>query len=491
MSVLASARFIPAMLILSLMGSSAAFAQDEPAPPFTPPDESTEVDPDTEEDAEGKKDDPSTVLDDEPKEDKPAKPKPPVEPKTTRGLTEAQEDAVFEIEASDELLQQEDGDTQRLDRSLESPIKSMSDAQLAEAGFVFGDSEDSRVRSTATLLALSAGLLGHGVGHWYMGDRRTAILLGSMEAAGILIFLSSGIAPMLYGADFGASSASRHLLLLGGGFFSASYVLDVVGTIQGADPLLFSNPADAARKVSGALKYGYLELNELPLRNVMRADLELDGGLLYARGRTMQDVGLTVSTYGGLLGVRPWRLEGVPGTRVEIEADVDYLQWRQRGRFERLSVVGMLGGSLDLGLLSKSLQRVVLGLKSGYMYQWYAFPDPTRYDPLGAEPDPQEWTQGLGGLPFSLWVQFDLSRRTRVRMDYSRRDGEFLHDNSPVFGVPGVQLNYRSTANLDIEVRAEYGSGVGLWGGLRVWASPKKPGQSEESFEDEALEAGD
>lgn len=479
-----SSTLISAVWAISLgvtLCAGPVWAQDEPAP-LAEEDAPVEDAPPKKTDAKPKPD--AAVA---PNEE--ATPEADAAPQGRHGLTEQQEDALFDPYESVESGPASSAESSRQERALEKPIKEMNQRELLDSGFVFGDSEDSRVRSTATLLALSAGMLGHGVGHWYMGDWRSALLLGAMELSGLTLFLSAGVAPMLYGAEFGASSASRHVMLLGGGLFGASYILDVIGTVQGADPLLFNHPSDNARSASVALKYGYLELGELPVRNVLRADAQLNGGWIYLNADTLQDVGLTISSYGATLGFRPWRLDGVPGTRVEIEGSGDYLQWRQRGRFERLSVWGMAGASLDLGLLSKTLQRVVLGLKAGYLYQWYILPAATRYDQLGAEPAPEQWSQGVGGLPFQMWVSFDLSRRTRVRFDYQRLDGALLHDNSPVFGVPGMQLNYRSTANLDIEVRAEYGSGVGLWGGLRIWASPKDEGSAVESYEDTFEEA--
>ena len=396
-----------------------------------------------------------------------------------QGLSPQEEDALFQINEGDELLKTEEDDAQRRDRPLEQPIKGMSDAELREAGFVFGDAQDSRVRSTATLLALFPGSLAHGIGHWYMGDRRAAIILAAMETMGLGLFLGAGLSPVVYGADFGASSATRHLMYLGAGLFAASYVLDVVGTIQGADPLLFKHPSDAPRKASVGLKYGYLELGELPIRNVLLADAVGDLGAGYVELRTLQDVGLTLSTYGATLGARPWRHPELPGARLELEVDAEWMQWRQRGRFERVTVAGLVGGSLDLGFLSKTMQRVALGLKTGYLHQWFALPAPTRFNPLEPEPEPSQWSHDAAGLPFMMWVQFDLSRRTRMRMEYTRRDGALLHDGSPALGVPAMQINYRSTANLDIEARADWGSGLGLWAGLRIWAGPSSGEQIE------------
>lgn len=419
------------------------------------------------------------------------KPSTPVPRKTAKDLTREEEDALFELDERADIGPDANGRRSLIERAREKDIAMMSEQELLDAGFVFGDkSSDSRVRSTATLLALTAGSAFHGIGHWYMGDRNTGIALAMMEAAGVVIAGVAGIIPMAYGADFGVSPYSRQLMYFGAGLFGASYVLDVIGTAQNSEQLTFTN-SNRIRGATASAKYGYLELGGLPIRNVLRGDLALDVGPVYVLGRTVQDVGLQLSTYGGTVGVRVWRSARWPQMSVFLEADSQWLESRSVARFEQLDVVGMLGVSLDLGVFSKHLNQIVWGFKTGYLHQWFAFPDATRADPLTAEQPPAEFSYSLGGIPFEMYVHFNLSARMHARFAYTRRDGDLLQSTDDFLAIPSLQINYRSTEKLDIELKAEYGAGLGLWGGFKYWLwqgeslRRRKPAPSTASVEED------
>lgn len=389
--------------------------------------------------------------------------------KSASELTEKEEDALFDVDrrgsrgpdsASVNLEDQRDG---------EKELSLMSQQELRAAGFVFGDqAKGSGARSTGTLLAVTAGAAAHGIGHWYMGDRRSAIALAVMEATGIGLWTAAEFLPLISGAELGKAPYSRPLLYSGIGLFGASYLLDVIGTVQGSEQLSFIN-ANRVKGVSVGVRYGYMQLDDVDIRNVMRVDLEADAGWGYLLGHSTQDVGLQVSTYQSTLGMRLWRDARRPQTQVFVEGEGNWLVFRKLGRFERLMALGRVGGALDLGVFSSHFNRVVIGLKGGYTRQWYAFPAEQDYDPLRDASIPEGFGHSIGGISLETFVHFNLSERMHARFAYTRQDGAFLHDLDARWGVPSIQINYRSAARLDIELIGQYGSGLGLWTGLRYW----------------------
>ena len=394
-------------------------------------------------------------------------------------LTDEQEDELFDVDRRGPGGP--DAANLNLDeqRDTEKELSSMDEQELRDAGFVFGDqSRGAGARSTGTLLAITAGTLVHGVGHWYLGDQRSATALAIMEGASVLLWSAAGFLPLLSGADFGQAPYSRPLLYSGLGLFGASYVLDVIGTIQGSEQLSFRN-ANRVKGASVGVRYGYLQLDDVDTRNVMRVDLEADAGWGYLLGHSVQDVGLQLSTYQSTLGGRIWRDAKRPQTQVFVEAEGDWLVFRKTGRFERLMAVGRVGGALDLGAFSSHFNRVALGFKGGYLRQWYAFPEAQDYDPLRDASTPEGFAHGVGGLSLETFVHFNLSERMHARFAYTRQDGAFLHDLDARWGVPSVQINYRSAQRLDIEIVGQYGSGLGLWTGLRYWLwQPERAGRA-------------
>src|SRR5690606_23851029 len=116
-----------------------------------------------------------------------------------------------------------------------SELSEKSKEELRDEGFVFGADANLSTSSTATLVALIAGLPIHGIGHLWIDDSRTGntlliaegISIATMAAAGTYIWLDSG--------SSSASGWMSSVFELGLSSFAIGYLLDVIGTVQGVD----------------------------------------------------------------------------------------------------------------------------------------------------------------------------------------------------------------------------------------------------------------
>jgi hypothetical protein len=344
-------------------------------------------------------------------------------------------------------------------------LQGMTREELEGAGFFYGEAARDQEQSTAVLSLLTVGLVVHGAGHWALGEERTAAALLTMEAAGLLLWGAGVIAPRLVEGDWASAAYSRHAVYAGVGLFGASFLLDVAGLLQ-ADGT--EAPANTTRErgLSVLAQAGYLDTKKFPVQTVLRLDMSADLGAVGVYGSTLQDVALGLSMYGA---GSTWRFvqDGRSFTYAYVRAEGEYMTFRLDGAFDRLSVLGTVGGSLDMGLLTRRLRGVACGAEVGYMSQWYWL------QTAQVDPETQEHVRELGlrldALPLEVFVHGNMSERMHLRVLYRRRDGDLLQDGARLWGIPGVGLTYSSAKNLDLVLRGEYGGGLGIWGGLRAW----------------------
>ncbi|MFU8803077.1 MAG: hypothetical protein ACNA8W_04630 [Bradymonadaceae bacterium] len=203
----------------------------------------------------------------------------------------------------------------------------MTREELSEDGFVFGDDLGRGSRARAIVLAATAGLVVHGVGHWYVNDRQTALVLMGMQGLSMAM-LGTALGGYLWGQDnaWGSSRVISPLILVGGGLFVLSYLIDVVGTIY-SDELGLPENTHRTRGISVVARYTYIKPDHVFLRHFLLGEVRLDLGRFYGATRTLQEVGLDLSTYGATVGWRPWQ-GTLPLTHVFMEVDSDYLVQR-------------------------------------------------------------------------------------------------------------------------------------------------------------------
>lgn len=376
------------------------------------------------------------------------------------------EDELFRTARDDDAAADEDGTSaEQQQREAEKPINQMSRAELLKAGFVFGTPEHKSQRSSGLLMALVPGAVVHGAGHLYLGDKRTGLGLLIMEATGLALVGGGALVPLIFEGDAASMSGSRSIIYLGTGMFAMSYLLDILGTLQGPE-LQFSE--NSRRLVGGSMaaSYTFLSTDSFPLRNLLSVEATAQTAQVFFKAGTRQDVSLDTSFYDATFGWRFWRGEEAQ-TFAWAQVDGELMNFRGLGRFNRLSGAGLFGLSMDLGALSSHLRGLALGGSTGFMYQRYALPDATQ-DPT-ADDYTYSWEVGSSSIPLELFLHFNFSERLRLRFAYTRRDGALLQDIDRLFAVPSLAATYASTKTSDIEVKAEYGEGLGLSIGLRFW----------------------
>ncbi len=340
---------------------------------------------------------------------------------------------------------------------------------LREQGFVFEDASGGAARradSTSLVLTLLAGPFVHGIGHYSMGEQRAAWTLFSASLLGAGLMLVGSQGPRLDGAPAASWAASRMMMYSGAGLFVGSWVLDVIGTLQARNNLSFLNTMLLKGVWVGA-RYGFVDTPSLPLQHVLQADATLDAGRGWLQLSTLQDVSLKTSSYDASLGVRLWQSSQAPQTHAYVRGAGAWFDVRERGRFQRADALVVAGGAIDLRALSRPLRHVVVGGELGFMRQWYRLIAPHPYSRLDSAQPPSQWSYTLDSLPFALWTHLNLSELVHMRLSYTRRDGQLLHDLDRQLAVPGIALIYQVADNLDLELKGEYGAGLGLWAGVR------------------------
>lgn len=386
----------------------------------------------------------------------------PLAAQENQDVDELDESELFELPEDEVEQRSGDDDGERRQRRIDGkPLSQMNREEARASGFVFGAERDESTRTSATFLAATAGVLAHGVGHWYLDERRTAGML--MAAQGVSIGLI-GSAFLWEGLSDG-SPASRvyagPAIYAGLGLFGLSYLLDVIGTIHNTDIGVAPNTR-RTRGISAGAEYSYFELDGYGTETlqVLTADTRFDLGWGYLGARTDQDVYLDTSIYGATLGARPWRGPG-EHTFAFVEADGEFFRYRGSGGFQRLAARGRAGVSLGLGSWISQLRNLAVGMSAGFGRHWYALP----VDGGGGF----EQALSRSYVPLEMFLHFNLTEGLNARAGWEHGDGEFLQSAPAGLGVASLEFLYRSADRLDLVVRAEAGGGVGVSGGLRVW----------------------
>jgi hypothetical protein len=395
----------------------------------------------------------------------------PAAPEQTDEAGEASSEPDDEESAFDEeeLFEGEEEETRRTDqfdtferrRVDEKPLSSMSVEEAREAGFVFGSERQTNSRTSATLLAATAGLLVHGAGHWMLEERRTAGILLATELIGLSLVGSA----LGWQALSDGSPASRIFagpaIFAGSGLFATSYLADIMGTVQSVELGLPQNDW-ARRGVSGRAEYSFLRLDGYPgsTLQLLTVGAAADLGYGYLELETAQDVYLDTSQYGANVA---WRFLRGTGRHnfVYLEAGGDMLQFRGAGPFTRYGFAARLGVSFDVGLLISQLRHLVVGTSIGWGRHWYQLP--------GEEDDQTGGAYASDYIPYEMFMSLNFNDQLNAKLSYERRDGAFLQSDSRLLGMVAAEMTFRTGDRADLILRAEAGGGYGLTAGLRVW----------------------
>lgn len=358
----------------------------------------------------------------------------------------------FEAELGDEL-------PVRREQGSEKPLELMTRDELDEAGFNFGGDTTGDNSSAALLLSLTAGTAIHGIGHLYLGDRRTGWFLLGLEGVSVGLMFSAASFIGLTGGASPWASAFGPMLQAGIAGFVFSYLADVIGVLTKGESDLSPNTS-VERGVGFRLRYGLLNAVGLPARHAIDARLAVDVGGVYGSASTTQDVFLDLASYRAILGVRPLRGQR-PLTFLGLEARGDYLQWTGLGEFGRIGAQGRLVGSYQLGDQFPHLSELAFGATTGVANHWIQLaPRGTTTFELAST---RLW------IPFDIWSSLNVSSSLNVRAGFGSPDVLLVPPIGRLLGVGHFTLTYRSSSYGDISLGAEIGDGLALWLGGGLW----------------------
>ncbi|MFW5967863.1 MAG: hypothetical protein ACOCV2_10110 [Persicimonas sp.] len=373
-----------------------------------------------------------------------------------------EEESLFELpEEEEENNGEEEEDAERVERDEEKSLDEMTREEAIEAGFVFGEEDEDDSRNASIFLAATAGLFAHGVGHWSIEERDTAVFLFGMQGASLAL-VGGALGWQALSEDSPSSrSYTSTALVAGGGLFGLSYLLDVLGTTYDTD-LGFPSNRRRTRGIALGTNYTFHDLEgyETDSLQMLGAEAIVDMGWGYVRARTDHDVQLETSGYGGTLGTRFGQGPN-PHSYLFAEVEGEMLGYSQAGRFRRLGGQALVGLSVGLGDWFGHLRQVAAGASVGAAARRYALP-------VG-EGDDFEASSWTSHIPVETFIHLNLSERLNARAAYANREGSLIQSGPRGVGVGSLQLQYESGRNLDLVLGAEAGGGLALSAGLRLW----------------------
>jgi hypothetical protein len=340
----------------------------------------------------------------------------------------------------------------------DKPLEAMTEAEMREAGYIFSDRDRSDLGSTGTVLALTVGAAVHGVGHLYVGDEATGLFLMAVEAASILALIGSGVTVVATGNADGTVAFSSSLFKLGVSGFFASWILDILGTLQG-DTLTFPINRGPERGMHATIGYRLVDVDGTPMNHGFDADIAFDNDWVQVGAGTTQDVLLNLQQYSGRVGTRPL----VGGSRLTwLGTDVQgaYTRYTGFGEFGQLDLDARLNFSVGMLAVSSSFDQISLGGSVGWGRRFLQTPNPENRLVFGDSRD---------RFLFDLHGELGVTERLSSRVGYRNADGILFPAESPFIGITYLDLVYRSAGFGDLILGAAFGNGVMLTAGGRMW----------------------
>ncbi|RVU48458.1 hypothetical protein EA187_03210 [Lujinxingia sediminis] len=343
-------------------------------------------------------------------------------------------------------------------KSLEGRTREELEAQ----GFEFVSTVEQRRRAHATLLAASAGLILHGVGHWHLKEPSTAYFLAGAELVGLTTIAGGIVLNLRPTGNARLDQFSNELLFLGIATLGSSWFIDVLGTAF-HDELGVPSSTRRDHGLGLHLGYEYIRPDNLSMRHVAAAqaywrrrnyDLDL---------RVAQELGLGMSDY-KLRGVwRPW-VAAAAQTSVGVALQSGLVQYRLDLPYERARVALSAVGTINLGRLFPHLDQMTLSAEAGLAVRTFRFA-PGSAGASGTE----GWRWGGWGVPLKVELGLNLTEELRFLAALERGQGDWILTSNSRIGVPVFHILYRSARRLDLRFFAAFGDGVSAGAGLAFW----------------------
>ncbi|TXD39427.1 hypothetical protein FRC98_03255 [Lujinxingia vulgaris] len=334
--------------------------------------------------------------------------------------------------------------------------------ELEARGFEFVSTVEQRRRAHATLLAASAGLVLHGVGHWHLQEPSTAYFLAGAELVGLTTIAGGAVLKLRPTGNPQLDQFSNELLFLGIATLGSSWLIDVLGTAY-HDKLGVPTSTRRDHGLGLHLGYEYIRPENLSLRHVAAAQAYWRRRAYDLDLRVAQELGLGMSDY-QLRGVwRPW-VAAAAQTSVGVALQGGIIQYRLDLPYERARVALSAVGSINLGRLFPHLDQMTLTAEAGVAVRTFRFA-PGSAGATGTE----GWRWGGWGVPLKVELGLNLTEELRFLAALERGQGDWMLTSNSRIGVPVFHILYRSARRLDLRFFAAFGDGVSAGAGLAFW----------------------
>lgn len=328
--------------------------------------------------------------------------------------------------------------------------------EAVEEGYAPRPPQDLEGSLTATVLALGPGLAVHGIGHLYLDETRTGVLLLLTELTALLLLTGGVVAEVLTDGSASVSAATDALTHAGVVLFLGSWVADVIGSFTGTAP--FDQDSTRVEGSVFGVAYRYTDSPLDTFRHHLVTRLSIDLGWMYIRPLLDLEAGLDAREGELDLGLRVLR-----GDDRHEHVALGILARRREDRPDGFAVSGVMGyawAKADLGRFMRTLRHVYLAGRVGYGYDGYQF---TRADAVPSFFSEVEFTDTR--LLLQSGMGFNTGENTHMLVLWSQDTvGDIPPD--PDFGQFEVGLQYRYLDTLDIEIELTVGDGFAAWLGL-------------------------
>lgn len=346
-------------------------------------------------------------------------------------------------------------------------LEAMGEAALREQGWVFDARTIQQGSATGVLLALSAGSLWHGFGHFWIGDRTTARRLAALEGIGVAMLLSGWAMQAGGGGRDGWQAGGRALVVPGAGAFLVSWLADGLGTLKGTADGLPTNSAEVPG-LSVEVLYSLIPDRSLGTTNfgVVRLPLYLSRWVLVPEAELATDLDLIgLGVYGG----HRWPLSRrFPQAFLETGAGVRDEVVRS-SRSGRTLVGGRLMMSWDMGALASHLDGLVWRTAIEGVMETQTFGS-GGWQRLVA--DQRQWH-----VPVEFSAGANVGTGIHLSAGYRMRRDTLVGAASSRFGSVWGRASFAPVGRLGFELMLERGAFSRVWLGLRwVLVRPAAPG---------------
>ena len=337
-------------------------------------------------------------------------------------------------------------------------IWEMSDDDLEKKEWDWKSNTESETSVGAALLAVGPGTVVHGLGHFYMDDKYVGWSLVLTEFIGAVLLTGGWLAMYLSENNNTLYSIGMPLSLVGGSIFIGSWVMDLVGSINGQ----VSRMSPISRRLKGIgpeIYYSLLNDPSLDITQMGALAVNLDFETIYFHPKAVLDFGGDYVDVSMDFGARYMFTRGTHDF-IALEGYVGRRDFSNYNfRVDTLTLSLML--SLDIGNIFNHLSGLLFHIKIGYGWQLFSW---SAHDPkFFSYEDP------VSLLPFESGISFNFAQDLNFLIAYLVRPDKLIGSMDSQLGIISLQFMYTKDQTFDAILRLDLGSGADIWFGIRFW----------------------